>query len=155
MDVTCSVEDNDHQEAPFSAPEVPPTAEDQQMEDVLPQDQDSPVSPSADDSPSHLLRHLDCDKITRNEGHELVQKFQDALPWSMRSLDLLSKDSCHRHPGAKDSVRAASEINVNVILNATGPGPAELSEVRVTRTTDVTAQATFSELLSPDFLVLA
>ncbi|RXN13902.1 serine threonine- kinase pim-1-like protein [Labeo rohita] len=37
------------------------------MEDVQPQDQDSPDSSTADDSPSHLLRHLDCDEITRKE----------------------------------------------------------------------------------------
>ncbi|KAI2657187.1 Aspartyl/glutamyl-tRNA(Asn/Gln) amidotransferase subunit B [Labeo rohita] len=87
MDVTCSVEDNDHQEAPFSAPEVPPTAEDQQMEDVLPQDQDSPVSPSADDSPSHLLRHLDCDKITRNEVLQVaVKAIENALPSTYTAL---------------------------------------------------------------------
>ncbi|XP_016400593.1 serine/threonine-protein kinase pim-1-like [Sinocyclocheilus rhinocerous] len=57
QDVICSVEDNDHQEPSASDPEVLPAAEDQ------PQDQDSPVSPSADESAPHLLRQLDCDEI--------------------------------------------------------------------------------------------
>ncbi|XP_016323066.1 CBL-interacting protein kinase 18-like [Sinocyclocheilus anshuiensis] len=63
QDVICSVEDNDHQEPPASAPEVLPAAEDQ------PQDQDSPVSPSADESAPHLPRQLDCDEIVRVEDH--------------------------------------------------------------------------------------
>ncbi|CAM4534963.1 unnamed protein product [Leuciscus chuanchicus] len=43
QDIICSAEDNDHQEPPSSRPEVPPTAENQQVEDIKPQDQDSPV----------------------------------------------------------------------------------------------------------------
>ncbi|RXN13001.1 serine threonine- kinase pim-1-like protein [Labeo rohita] len=85
QDVTCSVEDNDHQEAPSSAPEPAPTAEDQQMEDVQPQDQDSPDSPSADDSPSHLLRHLDCDKIMRDE---------DPICWTYAIGEKLGEGGC-------------------------------------------------------------
>ncbi len=71
QDVICSVEDSDHQEPPASAPEVLPAAEDQQMKDQ-PQDQDSPVSPSADESAPHLLRQLDCDEIVRVEGEFTV-----------------------------------------------------------------------------------
>ncbi|RXN24392.1 serine threonine- kinase pim-1-like protein [Labeo rohita] len=85
QDVTCSVEDNDHQEAPSSASEPAPTAEDQQMEDVQPQDQDSPDSPSADDSPSHLLRHLDCDKITRDK---------DPICWTYAIGEKLGEGGC-------------------------------------------------------------
>ncbi|RXN09349.1 serine threonine- kinase pim-1-like protein [Labeo rohita] len=85
QDVTCSVEDNDHQEAPFSAPEVPPAAEDQQMEDVQPQDQDSPVSLSADHSPSHLLRHLDCDKIMSD---------MDPICWTYSIGEKLGEGGC-------------------------------------------------------------
>lgn len=59
QDIICTVEDNDHQEPPFSSPEVSPaTAEDQQVEDVQPVGEISP----------HLLRQLDCDEITRIEG---------------------------------------------------------------------------------------
>ncbi|KAF4098430.1 hypothetical protein G5714_020460 [Onychostoma macrolepis] len=68
QDVICSLEDSDHQEPPASAPEVLPAAEDQQMKDQPP-DQDSPVSPSADESAPHLLRQLDCDKIVTVEDH--------------------------------------------------------------------------------------
>ncbi|XP_056103263.1 serine/threonine-protein kinase pim-2-like [Rhinichthys klamathensis goyatoka] len=69
QDITFTVEDNDHQEPPSSSPEVPPTAENQQVEDVKPQDQDSPASSSSGDTGSHLLRQLDCDKIVRVEDH--------------------------------------------------------------------------------------
>ncbi|XP_043118431.1 serine/threonine-protein kinase pim-2-like [Puntigrus tetrazona] len=60
QDVVCIVEDDDHQKPPTSSPEVCFSAEDQQMKDNEPQDQDSPVSPSAGASGSHLLRRLDC-----------------------------------------------------------------------------------------------
>ncbi len=74
QDVICTVvEDNDHQELTSSAADVPPTAEDQQVEDVQLQDLDSPVSPSAGVSASHLLRQLDCDKITRIKGEFTVK----------------------------------------------------------------------------------
>ncbi|XP_051734848.1 serine/threonine-protein kinase pim-2-like [Ctenopharyngodon idella] len=69
QDVICTVKDNDHQEPPSSSPEVSPAAEDQQVEDVQPQDQDSPASLSVGESPPHLLRQLDCDKIMRIEDH--------------------------------------------------------------------------------------
>lgn len=66
------MEDNDHQEPPSSSPEVSPAAEDQQVEDVQPQDQDSPASLSVGESPPHLLRQLDCDEIMRIEGEFTV-----------------------------------------------------------------------------------
>ncbi|ROL48044.1 Serine/threonine-protein kinase pim-2 [Anabarilius grahami] len=69
QDVICTVEDNDHQEPPSSSPEVSPAAEDQRVEDVQPQDQDSPASLSVGESPPHLLRQLDCDEIMRIENH--------------------------------------------------------------------------------------
>ncbi|KAL0179828.1 hypothetical protein M9458_025270, partial [Cirrhinus mrigala] len=67
QDVVCTVEEDDHQEPHASSPEVLPAAEDQQMVDGQPQDQDGPVSPSADVSGSHLPRQLDCDEIVRIE----------------------------------------------------------------------------------------
>lgn len=63
------LEDNDHQEPPSTVPDDHcPTAEDQQIKDVQPGDQDSPVSLSAGPSASHLLSQLDCDQIMRIEG---------------------------------------------------------------------------------------
>ncbi|CAM4535798.1 unnamed protein product [Leuciscus chuanchicus] len=59
QDIICTAEDNDHQEPPSSRPEVPPTAENQQVEDIKPQDQDSPASSSSGDTGSQL----DSDKI--------------------------------------------------------------------------------------------
>ncbi|KAL1263938.1 hypothetical protein QQF64_004293 [Cirrhinus molitorella] len=84
QDIVCSV-DSDCQEAPSSAPEVPSTAEDQQTEGDLPQDQCSPVSPSANESPSHLLRQLDCDKITGNE---------DPICWTYAIGEKLGEGGC-------------------------------------------------------------
>ncbi|KAL1255189.1 hypothetical protein QQF64_013250 [Cirrhinus molitorella] len=69
QDVVCTVEKDDHQEPPTSVLEVLTAADDQQMVDDLPQDQDGPASPSAGESASHLLRQLDCDKIVNIEGH--------------------------------------------------------------------------------------
>ncbi|XP_051749337.1 uncharacterized protein LOC127512467 isoform X1 [Ctenopharyngodon idella] len=69
QEVICTVEDSDHQEPPSSSPEVPHTAENQQVEDVQSQDQDSPASPSAGETGSHLPRQLDCDEIMRIEDH--------------------------------------------------------------------------------------
>ncbi|KAK7165382.1 hypothetical protein R3I94_003672 [Phoxinus phoxinus] len=67
QDIIFTVEDNDNQEPPSSSPEVPPTAENQQVEDVKPQDHDSPASSSSGDTGSHLQRQLDGDKIVRIE----------------------------------------------------------------------------------------
>ncbi|XP_073675249.1 serine/threonine-protein kinase pim-2-like [Garra rufa] len=84
QDIVCSV-DNDHQDAPPSAPEVPSTTKDQQMEDVPPLDQSGPVSPSADERPSRLLRRLDCDKITGNE---------DSICWTYAIGEKLGEGGC-------------------------------------------------------------
>ncbi|XP_039516591.1 serine/threonine-protein kinase pim-1-like isoform X1 [Pimephales promelas] len=67
QDTIFTVEDNDHQEPPSSCPEVPHTAENQQVEDTKPQDQDSPACTSSGDTGSHLLRQLDSDKIVRTK----------------------------------------------------------------------------------------
>ncbi|XP_016411209.1 lysine-specific demethylase 3B-like [Sinocyclocheilus rhinocerous] len=80
-----------------------PTAEKQQMQDVQPQDQDSPVSPSADESASHLLRHLDCDEITRNEGF----LFRATLVPELKVLLLLLQP-----PWLRGTVRAVSVIGL-------------------------------------------
>uniref|UniRef100_A0A671R2N6 non-specific serine/threonine protein kinase n=1 Tax=Sinocyclocheilus anshuiensis TaxID=1608454 RepID=A0A671R2N6_9TELE len=79
-DIVCTVKDNDHQEAPSSSPEVYTSAEDQQMEDDEPQDQDSPVTLSAGVNASHLPRQLDCNEITRIEG-EFTVKIQNHICW--------------------------------------------------------------------------
>ncbi len=78
------MEDNDHQEPPSSS-EVYTSAEDQQMEDNEPQDQDSPVSPSACASASHLLRQLDCNEITMIEG-EFTVKTQSIIIWLLEAM---------------------------------------------------------------------
>lgn len=72
QDVICTVEDSDHQEPPSSSPEVSLAAEDQRVEDVQPQDQDSPASLSVGECPPHLLRQLDCDEIMRIESEFTV-----------------------------------------------------------------------------------
>ncbi|XP_073683958.1 serine/threonine-protein kinase pim-2-like [Garra rufa] len=69
QDIICTVEEEDHQDPPTSSPEFLSAADDQQIVDDQPQDQDGPVSPSADVSGSHLLRQLDRDEIVRIEEH--------------------------------------------------------------------------------------
>ncbi|XP_067279630.1 serine/threonine-protein kinase pim-1-like [Pseudorasbora parva] len=70
QDVILTVEDNDHQEPPSSSPELSPaTNDDQQVEDVLSQEQDSPGSLSVGEISPHLLRQLDRDEIKRIEYH--------------------------------------------------------------------------------------
>lgn len=48
------------------------------MEDDEPRDQDSPVTLSAGQSASHLLRQLDCNEIPRIEG-EFTVKIQSII----------------------------------------------------------------------------
>uniref|UniRef100_A0A673JWR1 non-specific serine/threonine protein kinase n=1 Tax=Sinocyclocheilus rhinocerous TaxID=307959 RepID=A0A673JWR1_9TELE len=82
------------QELPPSVADVPPTAEDQL------QDQDGPVRPSAGVSASHLLRQLDCDKITRIEGDTLILKMNnyyvllDLICWKYSIGKKLGEGGC-------------------------------------------------------------
>ncbi|XP_073682714.1 serine/threonine-protein kinase pim-1-like [Garra rufa] len=69
QDIVCTVEENDHQEPPFSSSGVYFSAEVQQMVADEPQDLDGSVCPSAGASASHLLRQLDGNEITRIEDH--------------------------------------------------------------------------------------
>ncbi|XP_073677308.1 uncharacterized protein tbc1d10c [Garra rufa] len=147
QDIVCSV-DNDHQDTPPSAPEIPTTTNDQQMEDVPPLDQsggyasaeevvvcdvDGKFPTGQPDHPSPVPAEVVLTVMVNQGPH--CRHIIELLDWRDKA-----DQAPQRQPGPKDPIRAASEINVNATLNTAAPGPAEVSEVRVLGTTDVTRQ---------------